>query len=53
MFKPDKEGEICDEIILGCDNQTSAGLTLKGAGNTVELGIAAIDDNNLELLNVN
>lgn len=53
LFKPDREGEIADEIVLGCDNQTNAALKLRGSGNTVELGIAGIDDNNLELLAVN
>lgn len=50
VFRPDREGRIENEVILGCDNQTSASLLLQGGGNMVELGIAAIDENNLEVL---
>ncbi|CAD8087121.1 unnamed protein product [Paramecium primaurelia] len=48
IFKPDVEGEVIENIILGCDNLTQATLKLIGRGNMVELGILGIDNINLE-----
>jgi hypothetical protein len=53
LFRPDHEGETIEDVVLGCDNQTNASLKLIGKGNTVELGIAAVDENNLENVKVN
>ena len=47
-FTPEKEGVSTIQVVLGCDNQTNAVITVNGQGNMVELTMDSMDEVNLK-----